>query len=64
MPPADDAYRLDIQNAGMRVAEVLAAKGVLGRFATDFVSVPTADGGWKHYAIEVNLRKGGTTPPS
>ena len=61
--PADDAYRLDIQNAGMRVAEVLAAKGVLGRFATDFVSVPTADGGWKHYAIEVNLRKGGTTHP-
>lgn len=61
--PADDAYRLDIQNAGMRVAEVLAAKGVLGRFATDFVSVPTEDGGWKHYAIEVNLRKGGTTHP-
>lgn len=61
--PADDAYRLDIQNAGMRVAEVLAAKGVLGRFATDFVSVPTADGGWEHYAIEVNLRKGGTTHP-
>jgi len=61
--PADDAYRLDIQNAGMRVAEVLAAKGVLGRFATDFVSIPTADGSWKHYAIEVNLRKGGTTHP-
>ena len=43
-PADDDVYRLDIQNAGMRVAEVLAAKGVLGRFATDFVSIPTADG--------------------
>lgn len=61
--PADDAYRLEIQDAGMRVAEVLASKGVLGRFATDFVSVPRADGGWDHYAIEVNLRKGGTTHP-
>ena len=61
--PADEAYRLEVQEAGMRVAEVLASKGVLGRFATDFVSIPTASGGWKHYAIEVNLRKGGTTHP-
>ena len=61
--PADEAYRLEVQTAGMRVAEVLAKKGVLGRFATDFVSVPTPSGGWKHYAIEVNLRKGGTTHP-
>jgi len=61
--PADDSYRLEIQDAGMRVAEVLAAKGVLGRFATDFVSIPGRDGGWQHYAIEVNLRKGGTTHP-
>lgn len=61
--PANEGYRLDIQNYGIRVAEVLASKGVLGRFATDFVSVPTEDGEWKHYAIEVNLRKGGTTHP-
>ena len=61
--PARPDYRLEIQEAGMRVAEVLARKGVVGRFATDFVSVPTADGGWNHQAIEVNLRKGGTTHP-
>ena len=61
--PADDSYRLEIQDAGMRVAEVLASKGVLGRFATDFVSIPGQDGAWEHYAIEVNLRKGGTTHP-
>lgn len=60
--PADDAYRLDIQTAGLRVAQALAGKGVIGRFATDFVSVKE-HGAWVHYAIEVNLRKGGTTHP-
>ena len=33
---------------------------MLGRFAVDFISVKEKNG-WKHYAIEVNLRKGGTT---
>jgi hypothetical protein len=61
--PADQVYRSEVQDAGMRVAEVLASKGVLGRFATDFVSVPREAGGFDHYAIEVNLRKGGTTHP-
>lgn len=60
--PADDAYRLDIQRDGLRIAEVLAKKGVVSRFATDFVSVKE-EGAWRHYAIEVNLRKGGTTHP-
>jgi len=60
--PADDSYRLEIQDAGLKVARVLAKKGVLGRFATDFVSV-REQGKWKHYAIEVNVRKGGTTHP-
>ena len=43
-------------------AEALAARGVLGRFAVDFLTART-DGGWKVYAIELNLRKGGTTHP-
>ncbi len=60
--PADDAYRLQIQEFGLRIAKVLGAKGVIGRFATDFVSVEE-HGLWTHYAIEVNLRKGGTTHP-
>ena len=47
----------------MRVAKVLASRGAMGRFATDFVSVPDGRGGWAHYAIEVNLRMGGTTHP-
>jgi hypothetical protein len=61
--PADPAYRLQVQDAGLQVAKVLATKGVIGRFATDFVSVPDGQGGWTHHAIEVNLRKGGTTHP-
>jgi hypothetical protein len=58
--PADAAYARDIQALALRVGEVLKAKGVLGRFGVDFVSVPV-DGGWRHFAIEINLRKGGTT---
>ena len=34
---------------------------MLGRFGVDFVSVPQSDGSWHHTAIEINLRKGGTT---
>ena len=36
---------------------------MLGRFAIDFVVVKDASGGWTPYAIELNLRKGGTTHP-
>jgi len=35
---------------------------VIGRFALDFVVVRNAKG-WDVYAIELNLRKGGTTHP-
>jgi hypothetical protein len=60
--PADRAYRLDIQTRGEKVARALADKGVLGRFGVDFISVKDAEG-WQHLAIEINLRKGGTTHP-
>jgi hypothetical protein len=60
--PADGAYRLDIQTRSAKVARALAGKGVLGRFGVDFISVKDA-GGWRHLAIEINLRKGGTTHP-
>ena len=60
--PADPAYRASLQQAGLRVGEVLRRRGVLGRFAVDLVSV--RDGpAWRHVAIEINLRKGGTTLP-
>jgi hypothetical protein len=61
--PADPAYASAITREAEKVADRLAAEGVLGRFAIDFVTVREKDGSWKPYAIELNLRKGGTTHP-
>jgi len=60
--PADEAYRAEVGALGKCVAEELKREGVLGRFSIDFISVKEKKG-WKHYAIEINLRKGGTTHP-
>lgn len=60
--PADAEYSRDIKEAGQRVGHVLRERGALGRFAIDFISVKR-DEGWEHAAIEINLRKGGTTHP-
>jgi len=60
--PADAAYSRDIKDAGERVGKVLNERGALGRFAIDFISVKREEG-WEHAAIEINLRKGGTTHP-
>ncbi|MBD2256431.1 peptide ligase PGM1-related protein [Pseudanabaena sp. FACHB-2040] len=64
--PADAAYRLEIQEMGRLVGEQLAAKGALERYGVDFIAVKQPPGSpepWKLYAIEINLRKGGTTHP-
>jgi hypothetical protein len=61
--PADEAYSTTLATEGRKIAQALADKGALGRFAIDFISVKQEDGSWKHYAIEINLRKGGTTHP-
>jgi len=60
--PADEAYRSEISAQSKAIAEILKKEGVLGRFSIDFISVKENDA-WKHYAIEINLRKGGTTHP-
>lgn len=60
--PAIEEYRLDIQEAGIKISDVLRDRGAMGRFSIDFISVQDEEG-WKHYAIEINLRKGGTTHP-
>ena len=60
--PADPGYAADIQRLGLAAGRALAGKGVTGRFGIDFLSVRTANG-WDPRAIEVNLRKGGTTHP-
>ncbi len=60
--PASKEYAVELGIMGMKVAEILKNKGVIGRFAIDFISVKK-DHEWSHYPIEINLRKGGTTHP-
>jgi PGM1 C-terminal domain/ATP-grasp domain len=61
--PADTAYAPLITREAAKVGKRLAKEGVIGRFALDFVVVRAKDGKWEPYAIEINLRKGGTTHP-
>jgi hypothetical protein len=60
--PASREYAVAITEHAATIGNRLAQLGALGRFAVDFVVV--RDGaGWTPYAIELNLRKGGTTHP-
>jgi hypothetical protein len=61
--PADPSYAALIAEPAMVIGRHLAKLGVLGRFAVDFVTVQDESGTWTPYAIELNLRKGGTTHP-
>ncbi|NEQ45029.1 MAG: carboxylate-amine ligase [Leptolyngbya sp. SIOISBB] len=63
--PADEEYRLRIQAMGEAIGKNLAQKGAMERFGVDFVAVyhPNRMPNWDLQAIEINLRKGGTTHP-
>uniref|UniRef100_B8HTS9 Uncharacterized protein n=1 Tax=Cyanothece sp. (strain PCC 7425 / ATCC 29141) TaxID=395961 RepID=B8HTS9_CYAP4 len=61
--PADARYRLALQDLGLQVGQQLARKGAIGHYGVDFLARPQADGSWDVQAIEINLRKGGTTHP-
>ena len=61
--PANVDYAAAIAEPAMVIGRHLAELGVLGRFAVDFVVVQDDSGAWTPYAIELNLRKGGTTHP-
>lgn len=60
--PANKEYSIEVGTLGKKISEVMKNKGVMGRFGVDFLSVKENEE-WKHYAIEINLRKGGTTHP-
>jgi hypothetical protein len=60
--PADNGYASLITREAAKVGKRLAKEGVIGRFALDFVVV-RSNGKWDPHAIEINLRKGGTTHP-
>lgn len=61
--PADADYAADIGEMTQEIGNLMLPMGVLGRFGIDFISVREKGGTWRHYAIEINLRKGGTTHP-
>ncbi len=61
--PADESYRLALQESGRKIGHNLAEKGALEQFGIDYVVVRQDDGTWDIQAIEINLRKGGTTHP-
>ncbi len=62
--PADADYRCELQELGLKVGEALAAKGAIERYGVDFIAVQHPETKkWDIEAIEINLRKGGTTHP-
>ena len=60
--PADQEYAAQIAAEALKVGRRLAREGVIGRASVDFASV-RREGAWSPYALEVNLRCGGTTHP-
>lgn len=61
--PANGEYGPAIMAEAEKVGKRFAREGIVGRYALDFVAVKNEAGKWDPYAIEVNLRKGGTTHP-
>jgi hypothetical protein len=61
--PADPAYAARLAADARAVGERLARHGALGRFSVDFVAAADTTGDWRVHALEINLRKGGTTHP-
>lgn len=61
--PANVEYGPAIMREAEKVGKRFAREGIVGRYAMDFVVVKNPAGKWDVFAIEVNLRKGGTTHP-
>ena len=61
--PADPAYAPRLAEHATSIGEELAKAGAIGRFSVDFVVAADRPGDWRVYALEINLRKGGTTHP-
>ncbi len=61
--PANDDYRSLLLGEAQKIGVALSRLGVTGRFGIDFLVCRDDAGAWNAYAIEINLRMGGTTPP-
>jgi len=61
--PADAEYAPQLAVHGRAVGELLARRGARGRAGIDFMAARTTSNTWDLFALEINLRKGGTTHP-
>jgi hypothetical protein len=61
--PANPAYAPVLGTYAFAAASELVRHGALGRVGIDFVVARPDRGAWSTYAIEINLRKTGTTHP-
>ena len=61
--PADPAYATAVSVLARRVGDQLARLGVVGPLAVDFLVARERNQPWHPFALEVNLRMGGTTHP-
>ena len=61
--PADPRYAAQIARYGKAVAEEFAARGAVGRLAVDFAVACDETDRCRVFALEINLRNGGTTHP-
>lgn len=61
--PARPEYAGELARHGGAVGRELGRAGVVGRFGLDFVATRASGGPWSLWALEVNLRKGGTAHP-
>lgn len=61
--PADPVYAPAVSALAHRIAQQLADLGVIGPLAVDFLVARDQPDLWRPYALEVNLRMGGTSHP-
>ena len=61
--PARRDYVMRLTAYGQRAGRLLAGRQVRGMVSIDFVAARDRGQPWRLYALEVNLRRGGTTAP-
>ncbi len=61
--PADPDYAAELARLGLAVGIELGRAGAVGRASVDFVAAMDDARAWHLHALEINLRKGGTTHP-
>eukprot|EP00011_Vannellida_sp_DIVA3-517-6-12_P013402 CAMPEP_0114617326 /NCGR_PEP_ID=MMETSP0168-20121206/7141_1 /TAXON_ID=95228 ORGANISM="Vannella sp., Strain DIVA3 517/6/12" /NCGR_SAMPLE_ID=MMETSP0168 /ASSEMBLY_ACC=CAM_ASM_000044 /LENGTH=582 /DNA_ID=CAMNT_0001828461 /DNA_START=51 /DNA_END=1799 /DNA_ORIENTATION=- len=64
--PCDPAYRVQLHEYTLKVGKLLSKHGARDRFGIDYLCVPEKPWDfeqWNVFALEINLRSGGTTHP-